>query len=69
MVRSTVDGLAAELAADPKQPERWVMLIRSRMQLGQAREASQALSQAIAANPGARGELVQVAKTVGVPGT
>lgn len=68
MVRTMVDGLAAKLQADPKQPDRWVMLIRSRMQLGQAREASQALSQALAANPGARGELLQAAKTLGVPG-
>lgn len=68
MVRGMVDGLAQKLAADPKQPDRWMMLIRSRMMLGQGREASQALQQAIAANPGARGELVSAAKTLGVPG-
>jgi cytochrome c-type biogenesis protein CcmH len=68
MVRGMVDGLARKLAADPKQPDRWMMLIRSRMMLGQGREASAALQQAIAANPGARAELVQAAKTLGVPG-
>jgi cytochrome c-type biogenesis protein CcmH len=68
MVRGMVDGLASKLQADPKQPDRWMMLIRSRMMLGQGREASAALQQAIAANPGARGELVQAAKTLGVPG-
>jgi cytochrome c-type biogenesis protein CcmH len=68
MVRSMVDGLAQKLEANPKQPDRWMMLIRSRMMLGQGREASAALQQAIAANPGARAELVQAAKTLGVPG-
>lgn len=68
MVRGMVDGLAAKLAADPKQPDRWMMLIRSRMMLGQGREARQALQQAIAANPGARDQLVSAAKMLGVPG-
>lgn len=68
MVRGMVDGLAAKLAADPRQPDRWMMLIRSRMQLGQSREAAQALQQAIAANPGSRAELVSAAKLLGVPG-
>jgi cytochrome c-type biogenesis protein CcmH len=68
MVRSMVDGLAAKLQADPKQPERWMMLIRSRMQLGQGREAATALSQAIAANPGAKEQLTSAAKMLGVPG-
>ncbi|NNM75493.1 tetratricopeptide repeat protein [Sphingomonas sp. ID1715] len=68
MVRGMVDGLAAKLKADPKQPDRWMMLIRSRMMLGQGREASQALQQAIAANPASRDQLVQAARTLGVPG-
>ncbi len=68
MVRGMVDGLAAKLEANPKQPDRWMMLIRSRMMLGQGREAAQALQQAIAANPESRAELVQAAKTWGVPG-
>lgn len=68
MIRGMVDGLAQKLAADPKQPDRWMMLIRSRMQLGQSREAAQALQQALAANPNARAELTSAAKTLGVPG-
>ena len=68
MVKGMVDGLAAKLAADPKQPDRWMMLIRSRMMLGQSSQASAALQQAIAANPQARAELVNAAKTLGVPG-
>jgi cytochrome c-type biogenesis protein CcmH len=68
MVRGMVDGLAAKLQADPKQPDRWMMLIRSRMMLGQDREAAQALQQAIAANPESRADLVQAARTLGVPG-
>jgi cytochrome c-type biogenesis protein CcmH len=68
MVRGMLSGLAEKLAADPRQPDRWMMLIRSRMMLGQGREASQALQRAIAANPGAREQLVDAAKTLGVPG-
>jgi cytochrome c-type biogenesis protein CcmH len=68
MVRGMVDSLAAKLTADPKQPDRWMMLIRSRMMLGEGREAAQALQQAITANPGSRGELMQAAKALGVPG-
>lgn len=68
MVQGMVDGLAAKLAADPKQPDRWMMLIRSRMMLGQGREAAQALQQAITANPAARPQLIEAAKTLGVPG-
>jgi cytochrome c-type biogenesis protein CcmH len=68
MVQGMVDGLAAKLQADPKQPDRWMMLIRSRMMLGQGRQAAQALQQAIAANPGSRDDLVQAARTLGVPG-
>lgn len=67
MVRGMVDGLAAKLQADPKQPDRWMMLIRSRMMLGEGREAAQALQQALTANPGSRAELLQAAKTLGVP--
>lgn len=68
MVQGMVDGLAAKLAADPKQPDRWMMLIRSRMMLGQGREAAQALQKAIAANPAARPQLIEAAKALGVPG-
>ena len=68
MVRGMVDGLAAKLQANPKQPDRWMMLIRSRMMLGQGREAAQALQQAIEANPQSRAQLEQAAKTLGVPG-
>ncbi len=68
MVKSMVEGLAQKLAANPQQPERWMMLIRSRMQLGEGAQASAALQQAIAANPASRAELVAAAKTLGVPG-
>lgn len=68
MVKGMVDGLAARLRADPKQPDRWMILIRSRMMLGQSREAAEALQQAIAANPESKAELVQGAKMLGVPG-
>lgn len=68
MIRGMVDGLAAKLAADPRQPDRWVMLMRSRMQLGEAKEASAALTRAVAANPGAADDLRRAAREIGVPG-
>ncbi len=68
MIRGMVDGLAAKLAADPRQPDRWVMLMRSRMQLGEAKEASAALARAVAANPGAADDLRRAAREMGVPG-
>ena len=68
MVRGMLESLSTKLQADPKQPDRWMMLIRSRMMLGQGREAAQALQQAIAANPAEKDRLVDAAKTLGVPG-
>ena len=68
MVRSMVDGLAAKLAANPRNPDGWIMLMRSRMTLGETRQATEDFRAAVAANPTARPELTAAAKELGVPG-
>lgn len=71
MVRGMVDGLEAKLKANPANAQGWIMLMRSRMQLGEPRKAQLALSQALAAfrNDGATSrQLREAAATLGVPG-
>ena len=71
MVRGMVDGLEAKLKANPNNAQGWIMLMRSRMQLGEQRKASQALQDALAAyrNDGATSrQLREAAATLGVPG-
>lgn len=68
MVQQMVDGLEAKLKANPAQPERWIMLMRSRMTLGQPAQAARALRQGVAANPGATAQLEEAAQALGVPG-
>ncbi|MXO82597.1 tetratricopeptide repeat protein [Altererythrobacter aestiaquae] len=52
MAVSMVESLDAKLRANPANPDGWVMLMRSRMTLGEPDKASQALKDAIAGNPG-----------------
>lgn len=52
MARSMVDSLAAKLKADPRNPDGWMMLMRSRMMLGDRSGAAQALTEARAAYAG-----------------
>ena len=66
MAEGMVERLEARLASDPKNVDGWVMLMRSRMTLGQPDSASKALSNAIAANPGAAQRLRQEAEALGV---
>jgi cytochrome c-type biogenesis protein CcmH len=67
MAEGMVARLEGRLAADPKNVEGWIMLMRSRMTLGQADRAGQALKSAVAANPGAADRLRQEAEALGVP--
>lgn len=67
MVKSMVEGLASKLAANPKNPDGWIMLMRSRMTLGETVKAGEALRSGIAANPAARAQLTAAAKELGVP--
>ncbi len=68
MIQGMVDGLEAKLKANPTDVNRWIMLMRSRMTLGETAKAAQALKDGIAANPGAAGRLNAQAQLLGVPG-
>jgi len=68
MIQGMVDGLEAKLKANPADLDRWIMLMRSRMTLGETAKAAQALKDGIAANPGAAGRLKAQAQLLGVPG-
>jgi len=66
MAEGMVAKLEAKLAADPKNVDGWIMLMRSRKTLGQDAAATKALGQAVAANPGRKAELEQAAAQLGV---
>ena len=66
MIAGMVEGLAAKLKANPKNVEGWIMLMRSYTTLGRASDAGVAYRAAVAANPGAKAELDDAAKTLGV---
>jgi cytochrome c-type biogenesis protein CcmH len=68
MVQGMVDGLEARLTENPQQPDRWLMLMRSRMTLGEGARAADALRRAVAANPGDATRLRSEARMLGVPG-
>ena len=63
MIANMVDGLDKRLQANPKDANGWIMLIRSRMQLGQTVQAKQALDRALAAfkNDGAEAKRIREA--------
>jgi cytochrome c-type biogenesis protein CcmH len=66
MIAGMVEGLAAKLKANPKNVEGWIMLMRSYTTLGRGSDASAAYRSAVAANPGARTDLDDAAKTLGI---
>ena len=68
MINSMVAGLEDKLKANPANVDGWIMLMRSRMTLGESAKASVALKSAIAANPGAAARLRAQAELLGVPG-
>jgi cytochrome c-type biogenesis protein CcmH len=68
MIQGMVDGLEAKLKANPADVDRWIMLMRSRMTLGETAKAAQALKDGVAANPAAAGRLKAQAQLLGVPG-
>jgi cytochrome c-type biogenesis protein CcmH len=67
MAEGMVESLDAKLRADPKNPDGWVMLMRSRMTLGQPDKAAQALKDGVAANPVQAERLRREASALGVP--
>ena len=68
MVSSMVEGLETKLAQNPGNVNGWIMLMRSRMTLGETVKASTALKKAIAANPKDSVRLAKEAQLLGVPG-
>jgi len=67
MIQGMVGKLEAKLKADPSDVEGWIMLMRSRMTLGETAKAVAARRAAIAANPGAKARIDAEARTLGVP--
>lgn len=71
MIQSMVDGLEGKLKANPDNPNGWIMLMRSRMQLGETAKAAAALKSARAALGGNQQKIGMVnaaAAELNVPG-
>jgi cytochrome c-type biogenesis protein CcmH len=68
MVASMVEGLEAKLAKNPNNVNGWIMLMRSRMTLGETAKAKAAFDKSVAENPLSRSKLATEAKILGVPG-
>ena len=66
MIEGMVSGLETKLKANPADVDRWIMLMRSRMTLGEPAKAAAALKDAVAANPGKADMLRQQAAMLGV---
>ncbi|MFN3864303.1 MAG: tetratricopeptide repeat protein [Erythrobacter sp.] len=68
--RAMAEGMVAQLEKrlknQPKNPDGWVMLMRSRMTLGEPAKAKAALDAAIRANPGEAAELKRQAAALGI---
>lgn len=67
MAVGMVESLEGKLRANPGNIDGWVMLMRSRMTLGEPDKAAKALADAVAANPESAGRLNQEAELLGVP--
>ena len=71
MVKGMVDRLSERLRQNPRDEARWMMLMRSRMVLGDQAAASEALRSALAAfgdDPAAQARLRAAAQQLRVPG-
>ena len=66
MAEGMVERLDTRLRSEPGDVNGWVMLMRSRITLGQPEEASRALKDAIAANPAQAARLRAEAEALGV---
>ena len=66
MAQGMVARLEKRLEGDPGNVDGWIMLIRSRMTLGEREKAKKALDDAVAANPLSVTELRQQAEVLGV---
>jgi cytochrome c-type biogenesis protein CcmH len=68
MVQNMVEGLAAKLKANPKNLEGWIMMLRSRVTLGETAKAAQALKDARTAFAGDAAALAQINEAAGALG-
>lgn len=68
MVASMVEGLEAKLAKNPDNVNGWIMLMRSRMTLGETAKAKAAFEKSVAENPESQSKLTREARILGVPG-
>ncbi len=66
MAEGMVSSLETKLKARPQNPDGWIMLMRSRMTLGEPDKASAALRDAVKANPAEAAMLRQQAEILGV---
>lgn len=66
MIAGMVAGLEEKLRQNPKNRDGWVMLIRSRVNLGEPAKAKAALEAAVKANPADAAELRRQAAALGV---
>lgn len=72
MIDGMVSGLAAKLQKNPKDPEGWVKLLRSRMVLEQADQAARDLTaarKALAGDPTGLAKVNSIARELRVPGS
>lgn len=70
MIRGMVDGLEAKLAKNPGNADGWIMLMRSRMQLGEPGKAAKAFEGGLAAfrnDLATTRKLREAAAAIGVP--
>lgn len=68
MIEGMVSGLEGKLKANPGNVDGWIMLMRSRMTLGETAKAAAAYKAARDANPGQAGRIRDEARLLGVPG-
>ena len=66
MAVGMVESLEGKLKTNPKNPDGWVMLMRSRMTLGEPEKASKALKDSVAANPDQAERLRKEAAALGI---
>lgn len=68
MVESMVSGLEGKLKVNPGNVDGWIMLMRSRMTLGETAKATAAYRAARSANPAQADRIRDEARLLGVPG-
>lgn len=66
MAEGMVERLEQRLRDDPSNPDGWIMLMRSRMTLGEPDRAKAALDAAVRANPGSAARLREEALKLGI---